>query len=76
MSLLEDVRSITHTGGTIPRIEGISFSLFFFFFFPIFPHLCEIPLSMDSVMRIREIGEVCTKVFQLEIIPRIIYEMK
>lgn len=27
-------------------------------------------------MRIREIGEVCTKVFQLEIIPRIIYEMK
>lgn len=51
-------------------------SVFFLFFFSYFPHLCEIPLSMDSVMRIWEIGEVCTKVFQLEIIPRIIYEMK
>lgn len=36
MSLLEDVRSITHTGGTIPRIEGISFSFFFSFFFSYF----------------------------------------
>lgn len=55
-------------GWNAPRFlvsRGFLF-LFFFFFFSIFVK----KLSMDSVMRIliREIGEVCTKVFQLEII--------
>lgn len=66
MSLLPGMRDRSRVErSTIPRIEGISVP-FFLLFFSIFVK----KLSMDSVMRIliREIGEVCTKVFQLEII--------